>query len=637
MKEHSIEKFVKFAVQRNSGTSFYANEYADNKRDEIVKLSKEPIEKEKMEQLLNEMDLMKLMAVVSNPETPVSFIEDIVEEVSKVKDTSYYWKYKSVMARSILEKVLERDLSEKTLDAILKQHPAVITGVFGAYDIERQPCYRNADTKDVSESNKEKLAKMFMKRKTLRRSAGVQPVRYVKNEEIAEWCLNHPKCDEVTRTAVAKNKNLSDAIRDRAFDEGVDYKDFYADLTPHMVNEVYESVASAYTDGLINPSNYRNIGSHLTSEDRFNKKMFENAMYFLRQMINNNAMTEAVEIDLFNRIADYNSKNTNTVLTALLSNTKSEYIFNNLDRIKHKRDAVYGYANPNIPSAVIDKKIEEYVKKYGGKADMPKYAEVFFEQVGKYHTLPDSIYEYFFNCSSTTYNPHNLSYLIQNCTFSNEYLKKIMEEFKGYTDMPHNRDTRVSIYSMCATSDVFNKYLDTEEKSKMLSCLSLTGLIQRTGRTGSPKKEIFIRDYNSCNGYYFDILLKEYNKIKPEKIKNIKEELKSRIETEKDDYLKNTYRALLDSFFIIEKGKDAAHEFDTKGKNNQEISSEIYKILSKFCNEITENPINLYLKSEEHAKEVLPLMNAIDKSKDTRQLGHYEKSIIDYLNSCDER
>ena len=82
MQEHFVEKFVKFAVQRNSRTSFYANEYADNKRDEIVKLSKEPIEKEKMEQLLNEMDLMKLMAVVSNPETPVSFIEDIVEEVS---------------------------------------------------------------------------------------------------------------------------------------------------------------------------------------------------------------------------------------------------------------------------------------------------------------------------------------------------------------------------------------------------------------------------------------------------------------------------------------------------------------------------------------------------------------------------
>lgn len=643
MTEKQIEKFVKYALECNYITISFKEKYNYKDKDKIVALSTEPVSEETVNKLMEEKDYMKLIAIMSNPKNPVKYTEDIVLMAIEQGNYFPYRDFSEMLRKYIILKSLERDLSEKTLNEMMKKQFSIVSDALGKY--EDKTWGNDFTYKEISEHNLETMVKLFMRRKSYRRNAAIQPVRYIKNEEIARECLDHPKCDEVTRTAIAKNKNLSDKIRDEAFDGGVDYKEFYVDLTPHMINEVYESVVSAYTDGLVNPANYGKINGHSPAEIKADKKPHENARYFLKQMIENGAVTESVEIDLFNRIADYQSNYTNPLLIALLINTKSEYIFNHLNSIKHKYDVVFGYDNPNIPKDIVDKKTEEYVKKFGNKSQMPQYAEFYFDRIGRKYELPDSIYQYFLNKYKN--EPSEILHRVEYGFIPNRYLNEIMENRKDVLVKVRNSvDIDVVIYNICAVADIFRKHLSVQEATNMLSYMDSSGMISRIKRT--QKNDEFIIEDLSGNNYYFKELLERYKKIDTEKIENIKKDFKDRIEKTKDPYLKTLYNSMINNLDILEEAKNTdmvegflnnknlffIQEYFLNTKENGALIQKVSNVTSKFCDEVMENPVNMYLKCEQYAEEAIEFMEKVDKTKPAAN--YYEERLINYLKEFDE-
>lgn len=88
-----------------------------------------------------------------------------------------------------------------------------------------------------------------------------------------------------------------------------------------------------------------------------------------------------------------------------------------------------------------------------------------------------------------------------------------------------------------------------------------------------------------------------------------------------EGFLNNKYLFFIQEYFL-------------NTKENGALIQKVSNVTSKFCDEVMENPVNMYLKCEQYAEEAIGFMEKVDKTKPAAN--YYEERLINYLKEFDE-
>ena len=307
---------------------------------------------------------IELLAVVNNKNCPMPIKEDIV--INRKLGSCYPF--------SFVKYFLANKVSDKTVDTLTKLYHNEVQAM-----LDGRGRYCDVDVSIIPDENIIKLCDAFMKRKALRRNVCSVPFVHLKDDDAAKKYLNSPKCDEVVCTAIAGNKNLSDEIRNEAYNRGVNPQMLY-DYTPDIIKDIYEMTVFTYTEMEINPATY--------DTKKYSKQQripYENATGFLLELIRRNKLPESLQIDLFNRIIAMHLKKRNRILETLLRYGTSKYIIENAGLVKNAKDRLSVYLNEMMPHEEYNNGILSIINQYKdyskSKKSIPQYVEIFLTRI----------------------------------------------------------------------------------------------------------------------------------------------------------------------------------------------------------------------------------------------------------------
>lgn len=380
---------------------------------------------------------------------------------------------KSGITNYIMKKYLEIELTQKDLEYLFNNHlnelQLALSSMISSnretmYSFDSDVRAKSYNT-NIAEKNIKPLCDLFMRRKTVRAKFCCTPFRYIKDEELAKYYLNHPKCDESVRVAIATNPFLPDGVRNEAFNGGIDTNgiQFYS-LTEDIAKEIYSSAITTYMESGYSPQNPPLKGN----ED---KKGYNDACSALHYLFSYYPLPESIYIDFFNRMVSIGLTNANNPLGYVISKTKSDYILENIESVKNKDNFAHIFYNKNFEtkdleeillSAIIVKtKVIRKPKKY------PNYIHDYIRILTSSRTLSEVTYNEILSrvensASDIVNSPYTPISVLQK-------IQKMYEpDMKHYMNTyPHDKsdeyNTPQYFYTVAKFAEFFKKISSTKE------------------------------------------------------------------------------------------------------------------------------------------------------------------------------
>ena len=186
----------------------------------------------------------------------------------------------------------KKGLSKESAYDIFNTIPEKINKKIMYADVKYQYGHSAPEIIPMKEQYVHIFCKMEMAKAEKGQRVNADMFRYITDEKFTKRILNSLYCNEEICTKIASNINLNRSIRMGAFNRGVIFKDL-TNPTPEMRNEMYESAIQTYTE-----TTAEDVGGN-----ELILKSFQNdAFMFLRNMIENDLLTDSIEYDLTKRL-----------------------------------------------------------------------------------------------------------------------------------------------------------------------------------------------------------------------------------------------------------------------------------------------------------------------------------------------
>ena len=377
------------------------------------------------------------------------------------------------ITNDVMKKYLEIELSQGDLEYLFNNHlnelqlalSSMINSsreVMFSFDSDVRA---KAYSTDIAEKNIKPLCDLFMRRKTARAKFSCTPFRYIKDEELAKYYLNHPKCDENVRVAIATNPFLPDSIRNEAFRGGVDTNGIcFHNLTEDIAKEIYSSAITTYMESGYSPQNPPEQGN----ED---KRGYNDACSALYYLFSYYPLPESIYIDFFNRMVSIGLTNVNGSLGSAISKTKSEYILENIESVKNKDNFAHIFYNKNFETKDLEEillsAISEKTKTIRKPKKCPNYIHDYIRALTSNRTLSEVAYNEILNrvensASDIVKSPYTPISILQK-------IQKMYEpDMKHYMNTyPHDKsdeyNTPQYFYTIAKFAEFFKKISSAKE------------------------------------------------------------------------------------------------------------------------------------------------------------------------------
>ena len=593
MNENTIREFANMC-QKITRCKF--QEYSDEMKNLIINIQDKPHDNEFYNNLIEnyKTDFAVISTILKKDDISAEIVERIANEClpELSKDVGKHTD-KDLALGKLVNKVLHKEISEKTIDNLVKRFPSHVKGTI-----------IDNESKSIPQKNVGALCDSFLKRKALRANPLQTPFVLIKDDAVAFACLYHsPKCDETVATPIAMNENLSDEVRNEAFDFGVDFNRLYLTqygVTEHMVKEIYDCIIQSYSELELNPLTY--------SKKRYNKEMvktFERSCEYLYDLISNDLLPESLQNDLFNRIVSLKQKSQNRILQRLLMKTKSKYIFDNLDLIQNQRDVVYALINnKNIPENVMNEKIDKYYKILKTrKASSPEYVLHLFYHLAKTRELNDEIIKTICGFSIYHYG------IVKSPYVSKEILNLISEKYKNEI---YKHGSPI-LYNALFNNVVRSTGFDIEKQNYLLQNFHVFPLNRLSMKKGEPENQSynFEKEIEKHAEKMFALNSDfDHNPLtKDDKIK-LRETLKNFADNCEDREYKLCYDAFVKMFKCVDNLESTKNKEITEN-NLLKIKYELYNNIHTFSSKNSVNPENFFLDIDDFAKNCIDTMNKI--------------------------
>ena len=562
-----------------------------------------------------------LDAILDKNDTSSEIVEKIVNEFinGMPKEITKDFRVANSI-ENIVGRILCKEISPKMLDDLTRGYSYYIKEILSFNYFQEK-----ADSTKVNiipQKNIQSLCNSFLKRKSLRTIPSKTPFCFITDNDFALSVIHNSKADEIVFTAVAMNKNLSDKVRDEAFDLGVNYLDLdisKTGLTEHMINEIYESAVQTYTELELNPVTY--YGKKEYSKDEI--KAFEQCCDCLRSMVSRRLLNESLQNDLFNRIVYLNQKSGNYLLQELLTRTKSEYIFNNLSSVRNQSDLSYSVCrNEYIPENILNDKINEYFGIMEAKRKaVPTYILQFFDYLIGIRKLDDKILKTMCNLDLGCDDSIAISvYASQNV------LNDIIQKHKNERDYSQ----KTLVYHALFNLIVKATDMSIDKQEFLLNNIIDLPFSNITIVNDKDKRNLdrIIKDTIIRN---FSINYQENNPLtKEDKIK-LREKIKEFNENCTDKSLK-TYSNVIEKVFEYIDNKEADGIKD-KDIELHKLKTKLFDNISCFSWKVNEKPSYFFTNIEQFAEECINTMNKIKELGDDVEKMKQIHDFLDFLDN----
>lgn len=620
MTERDRLKMWKYIVSSDRDSARFDEAYSEDMRNKVLSIINETTTDEEVWQKIYDnipkIDTLTLkegfqhLAIAMNKNCPTEIIEEIVQKYSNGKTIT---EAVSSITKAIIENSMYREMSDKTLESVWKNKPNVLMDMFYSLSYKGDRYYRNMQKFDIAEKNKEVFCNLYLRRKAMMRNWRNTPYHCFANNELAKEIIEHPKAIEQVRTAIAYNERLSDEVRNMAFDhpEGVNIEELKEVATPHMMEYIYSVAADTFTEQEINP-----ISVSKKTYPKAEKKPYDDAMYFLRSLVINRKLSQAMENDLFDRLYGMNLTKTNSVLGALLYYTDSPHIIKNAESVKNTKDRLNIYYNTNLSKEIREKHMDEFAELYEKKGEKAQeYVKTHLSHLARTQLLTEKTYKILIE------NNGFEKEMAENPLTPDKWLKKIGEKYQEYryawsTPARQYDNWEIRMYAQTETLMIMKKYFDEKEARDFMQSLVYANAF--------PEKKIFRVEEASVNEYFsvlgnYNIYTFQnlYSKIPKEQMDKFKEEIKENAKSNPNEYLKYFYKDFSKNLEIIENVIREHEKTQSTAGYRGEKSNVIYEftgdVTSPYEASIRKNPINIFLNIEETAEKGIPLMNQITR------------------------
>lgn len=635
-KERSL--FVNYGNEKLRYFTNYTKEYSPMLYKKITDIISGKVSEEEMEKILKSNDLSNsqkdlcALAIAKVPNLSETFIMKLLNLLYDSKTASY--PNVSDKRPYIIGALLGNSRTQREIDFICKSFPNdVKRALNGKIEGEKDNIYylnqkikkmstlayySTTNSKvlkynvDIPQSNIEKLCTPFLRKKGLRTNFFQSPFMYLEDNDLAKHILEGSYCDEFIRSSFVANRNLSEDIRNRSFDEGIDLRATVYCPTPYILDSIYRILANTCADAVsINPDSIKEMGND-------EKSVYNDAIGLLVNYLKRDVLTENMQIDLYNRLIQFKMTKSNNIREALFKYTNVSEILENAPKVINNKSELRAFcSNKNISFKNVERIISPIVNKLSSNPNRKLSAKelnaIYSVLNNSRIVLPNEYYE----TLAKVQNPLVAEYL----SFSINTPSKILD------DIIKNNSPKAYVFGNHEVFVSSNAILLKELKNTFSS--DVVCQIEKTIRDTSVFKYL-IPDITNEHSLYFpkevwslpnfsahldDYRIKSFslsdNDVDKETLYDFLNNLRDKSITEPDKYTQSIYSA---SYLL----------FKQMFRNNipeiQGIESRIYKIFDDYRKEcidycFTYNPINIVLNVDKYSEQLNSLYKEI-KSKD---------------------
>ena len=635
-KERNL--FVNYGNEKIRYFTNYTKEYSPMIYKKITDIISGKVSEKEMEEILKSDDLSNsqkdlcALAIAKVPNLSETFTMELLNLLHDSKIASY--SRMSNKRPYVIATLLGNPRTQREIDFICKNFPNDVKGALngkiegekdGIYYLNQKIkkmstlAYYSTRSKvlkynvDIPQSNIEKLCTPFLKRKSLRTNFFQSPFMYLEDNNLAKCILEGSYCDEFIRSSFVANRNLSEDIKNRSFDEGIDLRATAYCPTPYILDSIYRILANTCADAVaINPDSIKEMGND-------EKSVYNDAVGLLTNYLMRGVLTENIQIDLYNRLIQFKMTKSNIVREALFKYTNVPEILENAPKVINNKSEIKAFCNnKNISFDNIKEIIAPIIKKLSHNPNRKLSAKelnaIYSVLNNPRIVLPNEYYE----TLAKVQNPLVAEYL----SFSLNTPSKILD------DIIKNNSPKAYVFGTHEVVTSSNAILLKELKNAFSS--DIVCQIEKTIRDTSVFKHLIPDITNEHSLYYpknvwslpnFSTHLdNEYrikafslpdNKVDKKALYDFLDNLKNKSITEPDKYTQSIYSA---SYLLLKQ------MFKNNIPEIQGIESRIYKIFDDYRRESMDyysiyNPVNIVLNVDKYSEQLNSLYKEI-KDKD---------------------
>ena len=634
-KERNL--FINYGNEKLRYFTNYTKEYSPMIYKIMTDIISGKVSEEEMKKILKSNDLsnsqkdMCALAIAKSPnlsETLTMELGDNLIHNSQIASYSHMLK-----RHYIIGALLENPRTQQEIDFMCKNFPNdVKRALNGKIEGEKDNTYYlnqkikkmstlayfSAHSKvlkynvDIPQSNIEKLCTPFLRKKSLRNSFFQSPFMYLKDNDLAKYILEGSYCDEFIRSSFVANRNLSEDIRNRSFDEGIDLRATAYCPTPYILDSIYRILANTCADAVsINPDSIKEMGND-------EKSVYNDAIGLLVNYLKRNVLTENMQIDLYNRLIQFKMTKSNNIREALFKHTNVPEILENAPKIINNKSELRAFcSNKNISFKNVEEIISPIINKLSSNPNRKLSAKelnaIYSVLNNSRIVLPNEYYE----TLAKARNPLVAEYLSFSINTPSKILDDIIESNspKGYVFGNHEvfvSSNAILLKELKNTfsSDIVCQIEKIIRETSVFKCLIPD--ITNENLLYFPKEVWSLPNFSThLDDYRIKSFSLSDDDVDKETLYNFLNNLKDKSITEPDKYTQSIYSA---SYLLLKQ------MFRNNIPETQGIESRIYKIFDDYRKECmnyysTYNPIDIVLNVDKYSEQLNDLYKEI-KSKD---------------------